>query len=212
MLTRSADSLAQRFRSLRSWFRVATRTSPARYVILIFVLLTAVFTTLLMLPAASASGEVTAFADALFTAVSAVSVTGLATVNMTTHWSTFGDVVVLLGFQVGGIGVLTLASILGLTITRRLGLRQRMLAASDTNLFGPNPRALVSSDRLAVGFGEVRGLLLSVATSLLVIEAALTALITPRLMADGLGFGSALWNGLYLAASAFTNTGFVPLA
>jgi Trk-type K+ transport system membrane component len=50
-----------------------------------------------------------------------------------------------------------------------------------------------------------------VALSLLVIEAALTLLIVPRLMMEGLGFGSALWNGFYLAASAFTNTGFVPL-
>lgn len=209
MVTRRTKNLPGR---VRSWFRAATRRAPSRYVILIFVILTAVFTSLLMLPVSSATGDITPFPDALFTAVSAVSVTGLATVDMDGHWSAFGDTIVLVGFQVGGIGVLTLASILGLTITRRLGLRQRMLAASDANLYGPNPRAIASTDRLAVGFGDVRGLLLSVAASLLIIEAVLTALITPRLVASGLPLTEALWEGFYLAASSFTNTGFVPMA
>lgn len=162
-----------------------------------------------MLPIASRTGTVTPLGDALFTAVSAICVTGLATVDMATHWSQFGEVMILIAFQIGGIGVLTLASILGLTVTRRLGLRQRLLVASDSN---PLRTHRVTSESQAIGLGEIGGLLSAIVLSLLIIEGALTALIVPRLLAEGMSFGSALWNSFYLAASAFTNTGFVPFA
>ncbi|KUF08610.1 TrkH family potassium uptake protein [Leucobacter sp. G161] len=184
-------------------------TTPARFAILVFTSLVAIWTALLALPIASATGTVTPLADALFTAVSAICVTGLATVDMASQWSLFGEIVILLGIQIGGVGVLTIASLLGLTVTRRLGLRQRLLVASDTN---PNRTTRGASESQAVGLGDIGGLLGAVAISLLVIEAALTLLITPRLIADGMQFWPALWNGFYLAASAFTNTGFVPLA
>ena len=184
------------------------QSSPARFALLIFTGLILVWTALLALPISSTSREITPLADALFTAVSAICVTGLATVDMATHWSLFGELVILAGIQIGGIGVLTLASILGLTVTRRLGLRQRLLAAGDTN---PMRMGRDVSESQAVGLGEIGGLLSAVALSLVVIEAALTILITPRLMAEGYDFWHALWNSFYLAASSFTNTGFVPL-
>ena len=173
-----------------------------------FTALILIWTGLLSLPISSRTREVTGLADALFTAVSAICVTGLSTVDMAEHWSKFGEVVILLGLQIGGIGVLTLASILGLTVTRRLGLRQKLLAAGDTN---PMRMSKGASESQAVGLGDIGGLLGAVAMSVLVIEVALTLLITPRLMTEGYSFLSALWNGFYLAASAFTNTGFVPL-
>jgi len=77
---------------------------------------------MLMLPMASASGEITPLSDALFTAVSAICVTGLTVVNMATHWSGFGHLVVFLGLQIGGIGVMTLATILAVIASKRLGL------------------------------------------------------------------------------------------
>lgn len=185
-------------------------SSPARFALLVFSALILVWTALLSLPIASSSGKMTPLADALFTAVSAICVTGLSTVDMSTHWSLFGEIVVLSGLQIGGIGVLTLASILGLTVTRRLGLRQRLLAAGDTN---PMRMGRDVSESQAVGLGEIGGLLGAVALSVVVIEGILTLLITPHLMfAAGYDFPHALWNGFYLAASAFTNTGFVPLA
>lgn len=193
----------------KSWLHVMIQSSPARFALLIFSALILVWTALLSLPISSNSGTVTPLADALFTAVSAICVTGLSTVNMAVHWSLFGDLVILLGLQIGGIGVLTLASILGVTVTRRLGLRQRLLAASDTN---PARTTKGSSESQAIGLGEMGGLLTAVVISLFVIEAALTLLITPRMMAAGYDFWHALWYGFYLAASAFTNTGFVPMA
>lgn len=194
--------------SLKSWIGSLIHSSPARVALLVFTGLILVWTALLSLPIASSTREVTPLADALFTAVSAICVTGLATVDMATHWSFFGELLILAGLQIGGIGVLTLASILGLTVTRRLGLRSRLLAAGDTN---PMRMGRDVSESQAVGLGEIGGLLAAVATSLVVIELALTAFITPRLIAEGYTFWPALWNGFYLAASAFTNTGFVPL-
>lgn len=192
----------------RSWFNAMVHSSPPRFALLVFTGLIVVWTTLLSLPMASRSGEITPFVDAFFTAVSAICVTGLSTVDMSAHWSVFGDLIIVLGFQVGGIGVLTLASILGLTVTRRLGLRQKLLAAGDSN---PMRLSRGASESQAIGLGDVGGLLAAVALSLIVIELTLTALIVPRLMTEGYDFLHALWNGFYLAASAFTNTGFVPL-
>lgn len=198
-------------RPAKAWMHRVLEASPSRVVIGVFLILTTIPTLLLMHPHAAASGKATPFPDALFTAVSAVSVTGLSTVDMGSHWSPFGELVVVMAFQIGGIGALTLASILALIVTRKLGLRQRMLVASDTNLYGPNPRNL-TGDKQAIGFGDVGSLLWSVALSLIVIEATLTALIFPRLMVEGMSFPHALWNGYYLAASSFTNTGFVPFS
>lgn len=204
LATRRAGSSLSR----KTWLHGMIQSSPARFALLIFTGLILLWTALLSLPIATRSGTPTPLADALFTAVSSICVTGLATVDIPTHWSLFGDLVIIAGLQIGGIGVLTLASILGLTVTRRLGLRQRLLAATDTN---PARTTKGISESQAVGLGEIGGLLAAVAISLLVIEAALTLLIFPRLMVAGYDFWHALWYGFYLAASAFTNTGFVPM-
>lgn len=184
-------------------------SSPARFAIIVFTVLIGLVTTLLMLPIASASGEPTPFVDALFTAVSAVCVTGLVTLDMATQWSVFGNVVIVLALQIGGIGVLTLASILGLVVSRRMGLRAKLIAAADSNAArtGSGP----VSESQAVRLGEIGNLLVTVAVSALVIELVLFAVILPRLLLAGLDLGTAIWQGFYLAASAFTNTGFVPL-
>jgi len=184
-------------------------SSPARFAIIVFTVLIGLVTTLLMLPIASASGEGTPFSDALFTAVSAICVTGLVTVDMATHWSVFGNVVIVLAFQIGGIGVLTLASILGLVVSRRLGLRAKLLAASDSN--AARTRGGPVSESQAVRLGEIGNLLTTVAVSALLIELVLFAIILPRLLLAGFDLWTAIWQGFYLAASAFTNTGFVPL-
>ncbi len=194
--------------NFRVWLNSFISSSPSRFALISFTLIIFIFALILMLPISARSNTPTAFVDAFFTAVSTICVTGLSTVNMATHWSMFGDVVILIGLQVGGIGVLTFASMLGLIVSRRLGLRQRLLAASDTN---PLRMTKGASESQAVGLGDIGGLLASVAISVLVIEAALTLLITPRLMSEGYAFWPALWNAFYFAVSAFTNTGFVPI-
>lgn len=84
-------------------------------------------TILLMLPAASETGQSTPFINALFTATSAVCVTGLVVVDTGTHWSSFGQGVILALIQVGGFGIMTGGTFLLLAFGRRVGLREKLL-------------------------------------------------------------------------------------
>jgi Trk-type K+ transport system membrane component len=184
------------------------RHSPSRFAILIFTSLILLWTLLLSLPIASQARTVTPLADALFTAVSVICVTGLSTVDMATHWSAFGNALIYLGVNIGGVGVLTLASILGLVVSRRLGLRAKLIAASDTNPsrihVGP------VNEGQAVRLGEVGSLLATVAISALAIEAITAIILFPRALAAGYDIAHSTWYSLYYAAMAFTNTGFTP--
>ncbi len=184
-------------------------SSPARFALIIFTALVFVLTAVLSLPIATSERSVTPLADAFFTAMSAICVTGLSTVDMATHWSTFGNVAILIGIEVGGIGVLTLASILGLVVSRRLGLKAKLIAASDSNPLRIHAGPVAEGQ--AIRLGEIGGLLATVAVSVLAIEAVLTVFIVPRLLLAGKDAWTAIWQGFYFATSAFTNTGFVPL-
>jgi len=200
----SRITIPGRIRDVIDAFAEAT---PARFAILIFAGLVLVFTLLFSLPISTSERVVTPLADALFTAVSVICVTGLATVDMATYWSPFGHGLIVLGVQIGGIGVLTLASILGLVISRRLGLKARLMAASDGN---PSRIQKGVSESQAVHLGEIGGLLLTVAVSALVIEIAIALLILPRMLLEGVEFTTALWESFYYSVMAFTNTGFLP--
>ncbi|WP_188510571.1 TrkH family potassium uptake protein [Conyzicola nivalis] len=182
--------------------------TPARFAILIFAALVLVFTLLFSLPIATSSGSVPPFADAFFTAVSVICVTGLSTVDMGSYWSPLGHVFILVGVEIGGIGVLTLASILGLIISRKLGLRQRLLAAGDTNPLRMHKGSMAESQ--AVRLGEVGSLLVTVAVSVLVIEVGIALLLFPRLLLAGHPPLTAAWESFYYSTMAFTNTGFQP--
>jgi Trk-type K+ transport system membrane component len=198
------ESVMERARDIVEHF---AEVRPARFAILIFAALVLVFTGLLSLPISTSDGHVPPLIDAFFTAMSVVCVTGLSTVDMATYWSSFGHVVILVGVQIGAIGVLTLASILGLAISRRLGLRQRLLAASDANPLRMHKGVAESQ---AVRLSDIGGLLVTVALSLLVIEAACGILLLPSILAQGTPLGEALWESFYFSTMAFTNTGFAP--
>ena len=190
--------------------RELATASPSRFAVLVFSTLILVFTGLFSLPAASATGIRTPFADALFTAVSTICVTGLSTVDMATHWSPLGHVIVFIGVNVGAMGVLTLASILGLVISKRLGLRAKLIAAGDTNPLRAHGGPV--NEGQTVRLGEVGQLLATVALSTLVIEAGLAVLLYPSLLLGGVDPLTALWEAPFYAAMSFTNTGFTPNA
>ncbi|HWM16326.1 MAG TPA: TrkH family potassium uptake protein, partial [Microbacterium sp.] len=130
---RSRLVLRSRPRRAFDYVRTRTTSSPARFAVAVFILLILLFTALLSLPAAAMDGKRTPLADALFTAVSTICVTGLSTVDIATHFSPLGKVFIFIGVNIGGMGVLTLASILGLVISKRLGLRAKLIAASESN-------------------------------------------------------------------------------
>ena len=107
------------------------RNSPARLALIVFALIIIIFTILLELPAATTFGRSAPLVDAFFTATSAVCVTGLVTVDTALYWSGFGQFIIMIGMAIGGLGVMTLASILGMAVSRRIGLTQKFLAANE---------------------------------------------------------------------------------
>ena len=182
--------------------------SPSRFAVAIFTTIIFVWTTLLAMPFSSATGEWTPFHVALFTAVSTICVTGLTVVDMGTFWSPFGNVVVFVGIEVGAVGVLTLASVMGAIATRRLGLRQRLMVASDQNAMRVHAGPV--SESQAIRLGEIGGMLATVAISLLIIETVIALFILPVLLGVQPNVWIAIAESFYYAASAFTNTGFTP--
>jgi len=190
----------------RDGFTYLASRTPARFALVIFSGLIFIFTSLLSLPIMTATGTRAPLADAVFTATSAICVTGLVTVDMATYWSPLGEVVIVVATQLGAVGVLTLASVMGLIVSRKLSLRQRLLAAGDVN---PMSLTKAGGDSPASRLGEVGGLLATVAVSMLVIELALALLMLPRVLLEGHPFGTAVIESLYFSAMSFTNTGFV---
>lgn len=188
------------FAAVREMVDEAARRSPARLTLTAFAGIIAVFTGLLSLPAATADGHHAPFVDALFTATSAVCITGLTVVDTGTYWSTFGQGVIIVGIWIGGLGVMTLASILGMAVSRRIGLTQKLLTAGEVG---------------SRGLGEVGSLIRIVVITSLTIQGSIAALLIPRFLAleEYAGrAGEAVWHGVFYAISAFNNAGFVPTA
>lgn len=108
--------------------------STTQIIALGFFLAIIVGTILLCLPACSSQGNPTPPLDALFTATSAVCVTGLVVVNTASHWSTLGQVVILLLVQLGGLGIVSFTTAIMMVIGRRITLRDRLLLEDALNL------------------------------------------------------------------------------
>jgi trk system potassium uptake protein TrkH len=179
---------------LRSRLPMPAFRHPAQVVVAAFALAVVVGTVLLLLPVSRAGGGHAPLLVALFTATSAVCVTGLTVVDTPTYWSGFGEVVILGLIQVGGFGIMTMASLLGLLVSRRMGLRSRLNAAAETK---------------SLGIGDVRAVLLGVLRVTAVFEAATATLLTLRfLLGYDLPFGQAVYRGVFHAVSAFNNAGF----
>ncbi|NTV38876.1 MAG: TrkH family potassium uptake protein [Demequinaceae bacterium] len=168
---------------------------PARLALGAFAVLILGAGSLLTLPFSSATGTRTPFVDALFTASSASTVTGLVTLDTGVHWSAFGQVVILVAIKVGGLGIMTLASLVALAVTRRLGLTSRMLAADEAR---------------AGGLGDVRTLLRTIFVVSTSVEAGISTLLFWRLLSHGEPLGRAAWHSVFYAVSAFNNAGFMP--
>lgn len=167
---------------------------PAQYVVVAFLVATAVGSLLLLLPASAQERGTTTPIEALFTAASAVCVTGLTVVDTATHWSGVGQWVILGLIQVGGLGIMTLSSLIVLTLARRLGLRQRLNAAASTN---------------SLDLADVRGLLIGITKLTFVFEAVAAALLALRFWLEhGEPLGRAAYLGLFHSVSAFNNAGF----
>ena len=105
--------------------KVRKKLSSAQIIILGFAGVILAGSLLLMLPFATVDGNGASFADAVFTATSAVCVTGLVVQDTATYWSMFGQIVILLMIQVGGMGIITVAVIIEIFSGKRISLKQR---------------------------------------------------------------------------------------
>ena len=169
-------------------------THPARIVPLAFLGAILTGTALLSLPISTPGPTRPPVLTAGFTSVSAVCVTGLTTVDTATYWSPFGQVVILVLIQVGGFGIMTLATLLGLLVGGKLRLKSSLIAQKETK---------------TMNIGDVRHVIRRVALTMLSFEAFFALVLTVRFWTryDD-SFGEALWHGVFHSISAFNNAGF----
>ena len=179
----------------RTWLSLPSVIAhPVRSLPLTFLAFIILGTGLLLLPAARYSHEGSSVMPALFTSVSAVTVTGLATVDTATYWTPTGQVIILFLVRIGGLGIMTLATLLVLLVGGRLRLRTRLLAQAEMHV---------------VSLGDVRPLLRRVALTMVFFEGVIAVILTIRfriLYFDDLP--TAAWHGLFHSVMAFNNAGF----
>ena len=164
---------------------------PGRAAVTLFALVISIFTGLLALPVASADGTPTPLVDAAVTATSAVTVTGLTSLE-SAHFSFTGQIMILAAIQIGGLGIVTLGAWLTLMVSRRLSLRTRMASTQSLGV---------------AALGEVPALLITVVLFTFTIEAVLAAVMLPVFVAE-LGVGDGIFHAVFYALSAFSNAGF----
>jgi len=167
---------------------------PATALVLSFLLVIALGTLMLMLPWARSAGVRADALTALFTATSAVCVTGLVVVDTGSYWSAFGQATILGLIQLGGFGIMTSATLFGLVVNRQLRLRSRLLLQAETR---------------SLALGDVRSIAWVILAVTLGIELVVAAVLALRFaFGHGMAWGEALWQGLFHAVSAFNNAGF----
>ncbi len=166
--------------------------SSFQIIILGFLSLIAAGCILLMLPFATSDGSCASFIDALFTATSAVCVTGLITQDTATYWSIFGQSIILMLIQIGGMGIVTIAISIATASGRKIGLMQRSTM-----------QEAVSAHHV----GGIVRLTKFILRTTLCIELIGALLLSPVFIRD-FGFLKGCWYSLFHSVSAFCNAGF----
>jgi trk system potassium uptake protein len=171
----------------------ALRFTPARVIASSFAGTILVGTVLLALPVATAERQGTALLDALFTATSAVCVTGLNVLDTPKHFSTFGQVVLMGLMQVGGLGIMTFSTFLAIALGRRMGMQGRVVMQD-----------LLEERNIETVKSTIVGILKMTFT----VEAIGALVLTWAWYAPGDGLQRALFLGVFHSVSAFNNAGF----
>lgn len=168
------------------------KISPPKFITGGFLTIIFLGALLLMLPVSSASGEPTGFLKALFTATSSVCVTGLVVVDTGTYWSLFGQIVIILLIQIGGLGFMTIATVIAIFSGQRIGTESRILIQE------------------SLGQEEIRGIVAfakKIFITAFLIEGIGALLLMLRFLPK-YGFTKSLWYGVFHSISAFCNAGF----
>ena len=168
------------------------RLSGAQTILLGFVILILAGAFLLMLPFSSRSGEWTSVTDALFTATSASCVTGLVLYDTWSHWTWFGQLVILSLIQIGGMGVVTMTTVLSKIVGKRLGLQARTTM-----------QEAVSAPNL----GEIMKYTRFIFLGCMIFEVLGAVALSPVFISE-YGPLKGIWLSVFTSISAFCNAGF----
>lgn len=168
------------------------RFSQTRFIVLGFIIIILIGTLLLMTPLASKDNSITSFMDCIFTAVSTTCVTGLAAVDTYSHWSFFGQVIILCLIQIGGLGFITIGVFFSVLLRRRIGLKTRGMMQESVN---------------TLQIGGVVKLTKKIIKVTFIIEGIAALILGIRFSFD-FGFVKGMWYGIFHSISAFCNAGF----
>lgn len=166
--------------------------SPARIILLGFLAIILLGAFLLMLPVSTRNGEGASFINALFTATSATCVTGLVVHDTYTYWTEFGQLVILLLIQIGGMGVITIAILFVILSGKKIGLKQRIVM-----------QEAISAPQM----GGILRMTKFLFRWIIIFELIGTLLLALHFI-PMMGPLRGLWNALFSSISAFCNAGF----
>ncbi|MHA6258520.1 TrkH family potassium uptake protein [Sporosarcina sp. CAU 1771] len=169
------------------------RFTPAQIIVFYYFMAIAISFLLLNLPGVYQPGVQVKLIDSLFTAVSAVSVTGLTTISIADTYSTFGLAMIMIVLQFGGIGIMSIGTFFWLIIKKKIGMRERQLIMVDHNQYS---------------LAGVVHLIREIVKIIFLIEIIGGLIFTFYIMRFYDSFGEAFLNGLFMSVSATTNTGF----
>lgn len=168
------------------------KLTQIQFIVLGFLVIILLGATLLSLPVSSRAHEATPFMDSLFTAVSSTCVTGLAVVDTFSHWSYFGQIVILCMIQIGGLGFITIGVLFSLVLRRKIGLKTRGLLQESVN---------------TIKIGGIIRLARKILFGTIIIEGAGAVLLAIRFSFD-FGILKGIYFGVFHSVSAFCNAGF----
>jgi trk system potassium uptake protein len=174
---------------IKKWINNLSYTRIIAFSFLLVIVVGSIF---LCFPFSSRNREWTPFIDALFTATSATGVTGLIVYDTFTYWSIFGQIVILLMIQIGGIGLMTIISMFAIFAKKKIGLHERMIL-------------MQSSGNMRIS-GIVK-LVKRIIMGTVIFEGAGAVILASKFIPK-MGFWEGLYNGIFHSISAFCNAGF----
>lgn len=172
--------------------KFSIRLGPAHIITLSFVFVILIGTSILTMPFASANGESTDFVDALFTATSAVCVTGLVTLTTANHWSFYGKLIIMILIQIGALGFISLFTIVLIALGKKITLKERILIQESFNL---------------TTFKGMVQFLKTILKWVFIIE-GIGAFLLSLVFIPKYGFLQGIFMGVFHSISAFCNAGF----
>ncbi len=172
--------------------KIADKLTPTKIIVLGYFALVLIGAFVLMLPISSQARQMTSFLDALFTSASATCVTGLVVFDTATYWSLFGQIVLLILIQIGGLGFITMALAFATLSKKRIGLKSRFVMQE--SIAAPQMGGIIRLTRF-------------VFTTTLIVESLGAVLLSVRFVPI-FGFFRGIWYGIFHSITAFCNAGF----